>query len=255
MKMKNEQSKYEIDKTFYNRLVIYFTLSLITLFLVVFFTIGFCYVAKIDISALPNDVCDEESRNFSAFLCYLSTLEGNTFYYVVYNFFAIGLTFAILAFIVLNIFYIANKFYFKKLIKEKSCGAVIYKIEDKVIYYLVLKMGYGHTSLCKGHQEENETDEETAYREIKEETNLDVSLNTDFSECIKYKPTPISIKSVRFFLATPKKDNEVPVDLHDAEVSSLEWCPYNEALLRITHESDRKIIKKANRYIKKHFYL
>lgn len=253
---KNKKDKiYEIDKIFYGRLVIYFTLTAILLFLITFFAIGFAYVADIDVSGLSKDVCDAESSNYSAFLCYLSSLDGNTFYYVVYNFFAIGLTFMLLAFLVLNIFYIANKFYFKKLLKEKSCGAVIFKIENKVIYYLVLKMGYGHTSLCKGHQENNENDEETAIREIKEETNLDVELNSDFSEYIKYKPTPNSIKTVRFYLATPTKTDEVPIDLHDDEVSSMEWCTYNDALLRITHQSDRRIVKKANRYIKKHYFI
>lgn len=254
--MKNKKdSLYEVDKVFYGRLVIYFTLTLILLFLITFFVIGFAYVADIDISGLSKDVCNPDSSSYSAFLCYLSSLDGNTFYYVTYNFFAIGLTFMLLAFLVLNIFYIANKFYYKKLLKEKSCGAVIFKIEDKVIYYLVLKMGYGHTSLCKGHQENNETDEETALREIKEETNLDVDLNSDFSEFIKYKPTVNSIKTVRFYLATPIRAEEVPIDLHDDEVSSMEWCTYNDALLRITHQSDRRIVKKANRYIKKHYFI
>ena len=39
-------------------------------------------------------------------------------------------------------------------------------------YYLVLKSTQGHTTLCKGHVEGNETEHETAIREIREETGL-----------------------------------------------------------------------------------
>ena len=37
--------------------------------------------------------------------------------------------------------------------KEKSCGAVVYKIINDQRYYLVEKMNLGHTSIPKGHVE------------------------------------------------------------------------------------------------------
>ena len=58
--------------------------------------------------------------------------------------------------------------------REKSCGAVVYKIENDDIRILIEKMKLGHYSIPKGHVENNETEIETALREIKEETNLDV---------------------------------------------------------------------------------
>ena len=59
------------------------------------------------------------------------------------------------------------------MIKEKSCGAVVYKKEEEKIYFLIEEMKAGHYSIPKGHVENNETEIETALREIKEETNLD----------------------------------------------------------------------------------
>ena len=56
---------------------------------------------------------------------------------------------------------------------EKSCGAVIIK-NNKV---LVLQQVAGHWGFPKGHVEKGETEVETAIREIKEETNLDVEIN------------------------------------------------------------------------------
>ena len=85
--------------------------------------------------------------------------------------------------------------------KEKSCGAVIYKIENRIIKYLILHMGLGHNSLCKGHVEENESEEETAYREIKEETSLEVKIDINFRKVITYSPKENVIKDVVFFVA------------------------------------------------------
>ncbi|MBQ7646054.1 MAG: NUDIX domain-containing protein [Clostridia bacterium] len=60
------------------------------------------------------------------------------------------------------------------MILERSCGAVVYKRTDKRVLYLIEHMARGHVSLPKGHVEDGETEEQTARREIKEETNLDV---------------------------------------------------------------------------------
>ena len=87
------------------------------------------------------------------------------------------------------------------MIKEKSCGAVIFKIIDNQIYFLVEHMKKGHYALTKGHVENNETEVQTAIREIKEETNLDVIIDTNFREVITYSPYEGCIKDVVFFIA------------------------------------------------------
>lgn len=250
--MQKKKSKTVVDNVFYSRLACYFLLTFFILFLFIFSAVAFAYIAQIDVSTLPPDVCDHGSSSFDSFYCFLS---DKTFYYLIYNFFVIMMIIMFLALIILNVFYIANAFYFKKIVKEKSCGAVIYKIVDGKPLYLLLRMQYGHTSLCKGHQEENETNEETAIREIKEETNLDVILNTDFEKVITYKPNENSIKDVIFYLATLKDESQTPIDEHDDEVTSFEWCDYSDALLKITHQQDRDVLKKANKYIKSHDYL
>ena len=55
---------------------------------------------------------------------------------------------------------------------EKSCGAIVLD-ENKV---LVVTHQAGHTDFPKGHMEGNEIEEETAIREVKEETNIDIEL-------------------------------------------------------------------------------
>lgn len=132
--------------------------------------------------------------------------------------------------------------------KEKSCGAVIYKIENRIIKYLILHMGLGHNSLCKGHVEENESEEETAYREIKEETSLEVKIDINFRKIITYSPKENVIKDVVFFVAEVISKNE-PIDNHDDEVLSFEWLEINEAINSLTFPSDKETLNEANSYI------
>ena len=55
---------------------------------------------------------------------------------------------------------------------EKSCGAVVYDLQNDTPIVLVEYMKKGHVSIPKGHVEEGETEVETAAREILEETGL-----------------------------------------------------------------------------------
>lgn len=255
MKLSRRKSKYVIAKTFYSHLGFYLILTLFLILFLSFSISAFAYLAGIPLSDFPLDACDSDSSEFNVLYCFIINSKDSNFYNLFYYFSLILIIICIMALIILNVFYIVNGFYFKRLVKEKSCGAVIYKIENDKVLYLLLKMNYGHTSLCKGHQEEGENDEMTALREIKEETSLDVSLDTNFKTRIRYQPKELAIKDVYFFIATPKDKEVVPVDNHDEEVNSFEWCDYDEALFKITFDSDRNVIKKANRYIKKHKFI
>lgn len=142
--------------------------------------------------------------------------------------------------------------YFVKKIYEVSAGAVIYKKGEDEIKYLVLKMKQGHTSLCKGHIENDETLVNCAKREIKEETNLDVNIDTDFHSIIHYRPYEDNksiIKFVHFYLAEDKSNDEI-IDKHDDEVIEAKYVTYSEAMELLTHDSDKKVLTKANSYLK-----
>ena len=138
-----------------------------------------------------------------------------------------------------------------KLINEKSRGAVIYKVNknDKSLSFLILHMNLGHFSLCKGHVEKEDKDEEdTARREIKEETSLDVKIDINFREVITYSPKEGVIKDVIFFIA---KDisNIDPKDNYDNEVNKIYYLPFIEAYNLLTYPSDKEVLKKAYEYI------
>lgn len=132
---------------------------------------------------------------------------------------------------------------------EYSYGAVVYRIKDGRTEFLIEHMRLGHVSLAKGHIEKGETEEQCALREIKEETNLDVSLNTDFRHTIQYSPKPGILKYVTFFLASATSDKIVS---QPEEVSYTEWVSPENAIEKVTFDTDKETLKDAISYMKKH---
>ena len=131
---------------------------------------------------------------------------------------------------------------------EKSCGAVVYKKSENGLLFLIEHMIQGHTSIPKGHVENNETEEETALREIKEETNLEVKLDTDFRHTISYSPAPNIMKDVIFFVAEATSEKLIN---QECEVTSLEWMDYQTAYEALTFDSDKETLRLAKEYLDK----
>lgn len=131
--------------------------------------------------------------------------------------------------------------------KEKSCGAVVYKIENGEKMFLIEHMKMGHYSLPKGHVEEDETEIETAKREILEETSLEVLIDSSFREVITYSPREDSIKDVVYFIG---KIIGGTMKNQESEVSEIYFLKFNKALDLLTYENDKNVLKKANDYIK-----
>ena len=131
--------------------------------------------------------------------------------------------------------------------REKSCGAVIFRIRNGQKEYLLEKMIQGHYAFCKGHVEGNETEHETAIREIAEETNLTVRFIDGFRETTSYSPGAGTIKEVVYFVGEALNWDNLRVQLE--EVSSIVWMSYPDAVKAITYANDRELLNKANRFI------
>lgn len=133
------------------------------------------------------------------------------------------------------------------MIREKSCGAVVYRTEPQQNLFLIEHMRAGHFSMPKGHVEEGETEAQTAMREIREETGLKVYLNESFREVITFSPYPDCLKDVVFFLALAEQGEAVP---QPSEIRGLLWLPLEEALNTLTFESDQEVLRKAADFLK-----
>jgi 8-oxo-dGTP pyrophosphatase MutT (NUDIX family) len=137
--------------------------------------------------------------------------------------------------------------------EEKSCGIVLYYKKGKDIEYLLLHQTQGHYSFPKGHQEKGENDEETAVRELEEESGIkkeDIIFEKEFKTFMKYSfkhGNEIIFKIVNFFLAKSKTKK---IKLSGEHTDFL-WLHYEEALKKLEFENSKLILKKANSYLVK----
>ena len=132
------------------------------------------------------------------------------------------------------------------MIREKSCGAVIYAMQGGERLWLVEHMRQGHTSLCKGHVEAGETEHDTACREIREETSLAVVFQDGFRETIEYSPAPGIMKEVVFFLARAEGMDTTP---QPEEVASTQWLPFDQAMAALTYPDDKRVLAAAEDFL------
>ena len=131
--------------------------------------------------------------------------------------------------------------------QEKSCGAVIFREDENGRrFYLIITSVKGHVTLCKGHVEKMETEHETAVREIREETGLTVEFINGFRRVITYSPRPGRVKDVVFFLA---RGLEGKIVCQPEEVADARFLPFETAMERLTHLSDRETLEAAEAFL------
>lgn len=135
---------------------------------------------------------------------------------------------------------------FRKAKEEKSCGAVVWRNMDGERQYLLVRHNRGHWSFPKGHVEGQETEPETAAREIWEETGLSAEIDTGFRHVVTYAPKPGTVKDVVFFTAVPSGGTEHP---QESEISQLGWFGFQEAARQVTYATDEDILMAAEAYL------
>ena len=132
---------------------------------------------------------------------------------------------------------------------ERSCGAVVFHRADGVLRFLLIR---NRRSTCwgfpKGHVENYETAEQTARREIREETGLRVRLLPGFSCQSEYVISGVIEKSVTIFLA---EANDRRITVQESEIEDYLWVEYQKAMQMLKFENDRNTMRRANGYLKK----
>ena len=124
--------------------------------------------------------------------------------------------------------------------KEKSCGCIIIK-NGRV---LLIQQTEGHWGFPKGHMELGETEIETAKREVKEETNIDVEINKDKRYVLEYTTDKGIFKEVVLFIAKKINGDE---RYQASEIKTMEWLTYKDAIDRITYDNTRELLKRVLR--------
>lgn len=131
---------------------------------------------------------------------------------------------------------------------EKSCGFVPFKEVRGKRHYLIIRSTGGDYGFPKGHMEGSETEHETAIRELREETNLEVTIIDGFRYQTEYMlPNKAdTLKTCVYFLG---KCTETEVICQEAEVSKAEFVPFETALELLTFEDTKRILMQAEDYL------
>ena len=131
---------------------------------------------------------------------------------------------------------------------EKSCGAVVFTKKDGELLFVVVQEKGGAYSYPKGHMEGDETEMETARREIFEEVGLRPAFLPGFRVEDEYDlaEKPGTRKRVVYFLA---EFGDEPLIPRPGEIRRILLLPYQEALLYFEHESSRRVLSAAYAFL------
>jgi 8-oxo-dGTP pyrophosphatase MutT (NUDIX family) len=129
---------------------------------------------------------------------------------------------------------------------EKSCGAVMYTQHEGTRKFILITNISGHIGFPKGHIEINESEKQTALREVYEETGVNTNLVEGFRESYNYLINGFIKKKAVYYLA--------PFDVKDIKMNIMEISEYRlvtleQALSILNFKHDRDILIKANRFI------
>jgi bis(5'-nucleosidyl)-tetraphosphatase len=137
----------------------------------------------------------------------------------------------------------------KTLLREKSCGAVVF-LKNSESKYLLLHYEAGHWDFVKGNVEPNEGEKDTVLRELQEETGIvDARFVDDFRENIEYfyrRQGSTIHKEVIFFLI---ETNTEAVKLSFEHVGFV-WLDYEHAMERLTFKNAKNVLQKAHKLLK-----
>lgn len=126
--------------------------------------------------------------------------------------------------------------------QEKSCGAVVCrKVEEGIEVLLICHKNGGHWAFPKGHVENNETETETALREIWEETGLKVELDTGFRRVVTFSPKPGVMKDVVYFAGEAQPNDALKAQ--EEELLDICWESPEKAMERITFDNDKETLR------------
>ena len=132
---------------------------------------------------------------------------------------------------------------------ERSAGVLIFR--GKPPQFLLLHYPAGHWDFPKGNIEVGETEEQTALRELEEETGItDAKIIPGFKGTVSYfyrREGKTIHKTVVDFLAETQTEK---VTLSHEHIG-FKWLGYEEALKQLTFKSAQDELKKAWSFLQK----
>lgn len=129
---------------------------------------------------------------------------------------------------------------------ETSCGAIVCrKVKGEPRFLVIKNNRSAHWSFPKGHIEPGETWEETAKREVLEETGLHIKILPGFREESNYMIQNRIDKKVIIFAATTKDTRTI---IQESEIEDYSWLPFDGADKYLRFDNDCRILEDARKF-------
>ena len=126
----------------------------------------------------------------------------------------------------------------------------MFRKKEEIEFLLILNQKFvsdAHWGFPKGHVEEAETEEETACRELLEETGIRMRRFGDFRYAVHYSPRPGVEKDAVYFLSEYGGEE---ILVQEEEVAEYRWCSYEKAQELFCHDTDKTLLTAAYQAIR-----
>lgn len=132
---------------------------------------------------------------------------------------------------------------------ERSCGAVVFRnINGEIRYLLIKNRRSTHWGFPKGHVEKGESFEQTAAREVLEETGIHIRIIPQFASKSEYTIQGKVEKTVTIFLAGT---SDTQTTIQREEIEDYIWLNYEKAMDTLRFINDRNILQNAHDFLLK----
>ncbi len=131
--------------------------------------------------------------------------------------------------------------------RETSAGGIVYRVQNGVALFLIIRDSYRNWGFPKGHLEGEELPDEAAIREVQEETGL-VELQLDgvietIDWFFRFRGRLVH-KVCHFYLMRTESTRTVPQ--REEGITACRWARFEEASRLISYANARSVLSRAN---------